>query len=334
MLILAGDIGGTRSRLRALDDSSSNPFVIEAVYDSAAFSSLRDIILDFSHQHHISHYDYACLGLPGPVQQRRVNLTNLPWVVDADQLQSDCSIQTLQLINDFQAAAYGIETLCDEQRCCLQTGQERPHAHRLVVGAGTGLGVSPIVFETGRYVPQASEGGHMDFAPINAEQQTLLKWLWPIWPHVSYERILSGAGLETLYAFYAGLSHHNHQAWLNAETIQKRAEQNDLIAQKTIETFVEIYGAYIGNLILLWPSYGGVYIAGGIASKIRSWMQQNGFLDALHHKGRMASLVQKTPIYLVMDESLGLQGATNYARFALNASAASIAQFNKAVSNN
>lgn len=313
MLILAGDIGGTRSRLQAFDDSNPS-YWFEAVYDSASFASLTDIILDFSQKHQIHKYEYACLGLPGPVQQRRVNLTNLPWQVDADQLQSDCSIQTVQFINDFQAAAYGIDTLSDDQLVSLQTGQFNPRAHRLVVGAGTGLGVSPVVFEDGLYHPQASEAGHMDFAPMNADQVELLKWLWPIWPHVSYERILSGAGLETLYAFYAGLSHHNYQTWSKAEAIQKLAEQSDLIAQKTIETFVEIYGAYIGNLILLWPSYGGVYIAGGIASKIEIWMKQNGFLDAMHHKGRMRDFVQKIPVYLVMDESLGLQGASNYAR--------------------
>lgn len=317
MLILAGDIGGTRSRLQAFDDSNPS-YRFEAVYDSASFASLTDIILDFSQKHHLPQYDYACLGLPGPIQQRRVNLTNLPWLVDADQLEADCAIQTVQFINDFQAAAYGIQSLAKDQLISLQTGQFDSRSHRLVVGAGTGLGVSPVIHSAGAYIPQASEAGHMDFAPMDVEQAELLKWLWPIWPHVSYERILSGAGLETLYAFYAGLSHHNHQAWLKAQAIQVLAEQGDSVAQKTLDTFVEVYGAYIGNLILLWPSYGGVYIAGGIASKIEHWMKQDGFLAAMHHKGRMRDLVQKTPVYLVMDESLGLQGAFNYARMALD----------------
>lgn len=319
MLILAGDIGGTRSRLRALDASNSTKVVAEAIYDSASFLSLTDIILDFSQKNHIHQYNYACLGLPGPIHQRRVNLTNLPWLVDADQLEANCAIQTVQFINDFQAAAYGVDTLSNDQLITLQTGQFNPQSHRLVVGAGTGLGVSPVVSEGAAFKPQASEAGHMDFAPMNTSQVELLKWLWPIWPHVSYERILSGAGLETLYAFYAGLSHHNHQAWLKAGAIQQLAEQGDLMAQKTIETFVEVYGAYIGNLILLWPSYGGVYIAGGIASKIEPWMRQSGFLDAMHQKGRMREFVQKTPVYLVMDESLGLQGASNYACRAVDA---------------
>lgn len=317
MLILAGDIGGTRSRLRAFDDS--NPACLfEAVYDSASFASLTDIILDFSQKHQIQYYASACFGLPGPISQRRVNLTNLPWLVDADQLESHCAIKTVHFINDFQAAAYGIDTLSNDQLITLQPGQPDPHGHRLVVGAGTGLGVSPIVNQAGTFYPQASEAGHMDFAPMDVNQAALLKWLWPIWPHVSYERILSGAGLETLYAFYAGLSHHDHQAWLQAESIQKLAEQDDLIAQRAIETFVEVFGAYIGNVILLWSSYAGVYIAGGIASKIEVWMKQNGFLDAMHHKGRMRDLVQKTPVYLVTDESLGLEGASNYARMVLH----------------
>ncbi|MBE0493791.1 MAG: glucokinase [Thiomicrospira sp.] len=318
MLILAGDIGGTRSRLRALDYSNQMTPVVEAVYASASYASLSDIILDFSQKNQIHQYAYACLGLPGPINQRRVNLTNLPWLVDADQLEANCAIKTVQFINDFQAAAYGIDTLSNDQLITLQMGQFNAKAHRLVVGAGTGLGVSPVVFEATGFKPQASEAGHMDFAPMDANQAELLKWLWPVWSHVSYERILSGAGLETLYAFYAGLSQHNHQAWLKAEVIQQLAEQGDLIAHKTIQTFVEVYGAYIGNLILLWPSYGGVYIAGGIAGKIEVWMKQNGFLDALRHKGRMRDLVQKTPVYLVVDESLGLHGASNYARLAVN----------------
>jgi len=314
MLLLAGDIGGTKSWLRAVDSEAPEKILAEAKYPSQTFDSLESIIQQFSQTFQFSHFESACFGLPGPVSGRQADLTNLPWHIDADHLQQQCSIDQVELINDFQAAAFGIDGLNPSQYVVLHPGEYDGRGNRLVVGAGTGLGIAPIVRCMDGFWPQPCEGGHMDFAPVNQTQQALLSWFWQVWPHVSYERILSGAGLEALYAFFAGLDPHDHQAWFSAEQVYSFAEQGQQHAVSALDAFVEIYGSYIGNVALLWPSRAGVYIAGGIAGKIKAWMEKSSFLYNLHNKGRMQKLVMSMPIYLVTDPALGLTGAMFRAR--------------------
>jgi glucokinase len=307
--VLAGDIGGTKSLLQAVDLDRPHQVVAQAKFPSQSFESLDAIIQSFCSQYHFTRFEAACFGLPGPVSGRQAALTNLPWLVDSDQLLDSGQIKNIELINDFQAAAFGIDALNPQDYVELHAGDFDGRGNRLVVGAGTGLGVAPVVRCVDGFWPQPCEGGHMDFAPQKPEHQDLLVWLWQLWPHVSFERVLSGSGLEALYAFYADLPANDNQAWLTAPRIHELAEVGDSVAVKALNSFVEIYGGYIGNLSLLWPARAGIYIAGGIAAKIESWMQQPTFLKALHAKGRMSGLVKAMPVYLVKDESLGLKGA-------------------------
>ena len=309
MLVLAGDIGGTKALLQAIDLDNPQQIVAQAKFPSQSFDSLDAIIHSFCSQYHFTRFEAACFGLPGPVSGRSAHLTNLPWIVDADQLQRSSNIARLELINDFQAAAFGVDALDTLDLITLHPGDYDGRGNRLVVGAGTGLGVAPVVHCDNGFWPQSCEGGHMDFAPQTPDHQDLLVWLWQIWPHVSFERVLSGAGLEALYAFYADLNPNDNQAWLSAPQIHQLAEKNNSVAVKALEGFVELYGGYIGNLALLWPARAGIYIAGGIAAKIEPWMRKPAFLNALHAKGRMRHLVQAMPVYLVKDETLGLKGA-------------------------
>jgi glucokinase len=314
MLILAGDIGGTKCWLRALDSTQPDQILADQVYVSRDFESLEDIIQHFSNTHQFSNYLTACFGLPGPVSGRSAQLTNLPWQVDAEQLQSVCHIERVELINDFQAAAFGIDALQQDQIITLHEGEFDGRGNRLVVGAGTGLGVAPVVRCMDGFWPQPCEGGHMDFAPTDEQQQVILKWLWQAWHHVSYERLLSGNGLQALHAFFAELSATDHQAWLAPAQIHQLAESGDSAAVQALTTFVQIYGGYIGNVALLWPARAGIYIAGGIASKIENWMRKDEFIQRLHDKGRMQNLAKSMPVYLVKDQSLGLKGAMLRAR--------------------
>lgn len=309
MMILAGDIGGTKSWLAVGDPQQPETMIAERIYASQDFVSLEAVIQQFCLDVGLHRFAGACFGLPGPVANNQAQLTNLPWQVDAHHIAQHCSIATVSLINDFQAAAYGIDAMQADQLVCLQTGEFDPQANRLVVGAGTGLGVAPVVNTAQGFVPQACEGGHMDFAPSNELQQRLLQWLWQNWTHVSYERLLSGAGLQALYAFFSGLPLNEQLRWPPAEQVQQWAEGGQRHAVDALETFVRIYGAYIGNLALLWPAYAGVFVAGGIAAKIEPWLQQADFLASMHDKGRMRELMVRTPIYLVKDPALGLKGA-------------------------
>ena len=149
----------------------------------------------------------------------------------------------------------------------------------------------------------------MDFAPTDDVQQDLLRWLWQQWSHVSYERILSGPGLEVLYGFFAGAQHPQQAATTQASQIVELAAAGDTVATRTLNTFVGLYGSYLGNLALLWPARAGIYIAGGVAAKIVPWMQQPAFLQAMHAKGRMQDVVRSMPVYLVTETGLGLRGA-------------------------
>jgi len=212
-----------------------------------------------------------------------------------------------------------------------------------VIGAGTGLGVSPVFYDGVSYLPQSSEGGHFDFAPISETQQLLLNWLWQKWEHVSYERVLSGPGLEELYRFFletnvpnsysqtssqnlnknkiftkqnkllglefAEVDFEQSSNSLNAQQISLAAEQGDTIAVQALTEFVTIYGAFIGAVALVWNAPNGIYLAGGIAVKIIDWMKLPFFEKAFLEKGRMTKVVANMPIYLVSDEALGLRGA-------------------------
>lgn len=315
--LLAVDVGATKVLLSVFD-ADTDDCIAEKRYLSAEFTSLSELVLSFKKEFSIDTLDVACVGVPGPVSARQVKLTNLPWRVNADELAKACDIGYTEIINDFAAAALGINELSKDDLLCLQSGKFDANGNRLIVGAGSGLGVSPIKNCDDEFWPQASEGGHMDFAPINEAQLKLFNWLHKKWTHVSYERILSGQGIEFLYAFFNaenhGHSHHNLTPNVSAEQVHQFAIDGEPIAVKTLNMFVEVYGAYIGNISLLWQAKAGVYIAGGIGPKIQDWMLQPRFVEALNAKGRMADWVRVVPVYLVVNDQVGLLGMKHLAK--------------------
>ena len=350
MYYLAGDIGGTKAILQLIhqtDDTSEFEVIAQKRFECQAFRSLPQIIQHFLQESGLrdQSVQVATFGLPGPVNGRVVELTNLPWIVDADQLEQDCSIGRVYFINDFYAAALGVDVVDEGSLTSLYqpASQSSPLANRLVIGAGTGLGVAPVYFDGARYLPLSSEGGHFDFAPISETQQLILNWLWQRWDHVSYERLLSGGGLEALYRFFqlhdvpCSFSYSSSQN-LNknsvfkqqnmslgsvvaaadvetssgsglAPTIHAMAIAGDDVAQKALQEFVTIYGAFVGAVALIWNAPGGIYLAGGIAAKVIDFMQQPFFNMAYLEKGRMSKLVADMPVFIVTDETVGLKGA-------------------------
>ena len=354
MLYLAGDVGGTKVLLQLVKEQADQSFQLigERRYLCKDFDSLEAILQRFFDDFNVSsEIEQACLGLPGPVNGRSAQLTNLPWYVDAEKIEQACSIKQVSLINDFYAAANGVDVLQPDDLITLHqsktsTASFRPDGNRLVIGAGTGLGVAPVFYDGARYIPQSSEGGHFEFAPISMTQQWLLQWLWAEWEHVSYERVLSGPGLETLYTFFkmtdcattyetkdsqnlkkSSLSTEENSRLgviiaqtestaltrsYSAEQIYQAAQRGESSAVKALTEFVTIYGAYIGAAALIWNAPGGIYLAGGIASKMIDWMSKPYFLKAYLEKGRMAPLVEAMPVYLVTNESLGLKGAMHF----------------------
>lgn len=315
MKLLAGDIGGTTSRFQWFNSDGPDHLSNLYTYPSFRFPSFSELLATLLVDSGVARADVACLGLPGPVSDVEVALTNLPWRINAHELEQQRAFGRVTLVNDFYAAALGIDCLTPDEVICLHPGNYDPQGNRLVVGAGTGLGVAPVCQQEGQFLPQSSEGGHLAFAPLSELQNELLAWMQQSISHVTYEHLLSGGGLQRLYHFYCQ-RHVNHKQvdTLTAAEIHRQAEMGDQVAASALSTFVTIYGQFIADATLLWPARAGIYIAGGIAAKIVNWMQSDDFLSSFLATKPMHDLVRKMPVYLVKDEFLGLKGALLMAR--------------------
>lgn len=332
MKILAGDIGGTKTLLQVANVQGKQVEVLlEHRFDSHAYARFDDILHEFldmarEHQHQV---EAGCIGIAGPVQAGVARVTNLPWSMDAVQLQQQSGIKQIRFINDFQAVGYGVEALQDEDVFTLQAGEPLEHGLRCVIGAGTGLGEGLLIWQDDHYKAYASEGGHVGFAPVNDLQIDLLRFLQNRFDVVSYERLVSGPGLVNIFEF---VCHHNKipvsgslqqslQEQDKAAAIADAALSNtDDLAQYALDMFIAIYGAQAGNLALTTMARGGVYIAGGIAPKILPALQKGGFLAAFTHKGKMQHLMPAFPVKVIVNAHVGILGAALVAhRHALNA---------------
>jgi glucokinase len=317
-MILAGDIGGTHTRLAIFEgDPERLTTVLNAVYPSRAHAGLEEIASDFVSKHKVA-ISAACFGVAGPVLNGRCETSNLPWIVDARNLGAALGIAAVTLVNDLEANAHGIALLADSDFVTLNAGEPAPTGNRALISAGTGLGEAGLLFTASGYLPVASEGGHADFAPRNETEIELLRFLMARFDHVSYERVLSGPGLLNIYTFLRETGRAAEPAWF-AEQLRAgdpaAAIANAAIAEQlpicveALEMFASIYGAEAGNVGLQMMATGGVYVGGGIAPKIAPKLDCPAFLQAFTAKGRMARLLESIPVRIVMNENTALLGA-------------------------
>jgi glucokinase len=311
---IAGDIGGTKSWLAwvavAADGSQSLRF--EQVYASAGFASAETLLRRFiADAQTPARPDGLMLAVPGPLHAQRVALTNLEWTIDAVELQSALDIAEVHLINDFQAAAAGVATLTAADLVALNPQPPHPGGVRAITGAGTGLGLAfMLAGADGRYQSVATEGGHIDFAPADARQLRLLEGLRAEYGHVSWERVASGSAMNDLYRFCcAEHARPLPDATIDGAALVAFAESGDAVAEAALDLFVDLLGAWVGNVALLYQPHGGLYIAGGVAIHLQSRMRSPRFMAAAAAKGRMRSVVERTPIFLITCNRLGVQGA-------------------------
>ena len=317
--VLAGDIGGTKTILSLYDRGSGRPEPLaKQKFPSADFPNLTELVRQFLEQHG-ARVERACFGIAGPVQDDRVEATNLPWVIEARAMERELSIERVVLLNDFHAVAYGIERLAPSELLSLNPGARAPRGPKAILGAGTGLGEAFLFWTGGRYEVVASEGGHADFAPRSAIEIELLQDLIARFGRVSYERVLSGPGLANLYDFLRRREPERESAELRAAL--ERSDDpapiisefglagRDPLAEQTLDLFAAVYGAEAGNLALKVVATGGVYVAGGIAPRIQAKLKQGAFQDAYRSKGRLSDLVRAIPVDLVLNPEVGLLGA-------------------------
>jgi len=324
-VIVVGDIGGTHTRLSLL--SPTGRTLLHRVLESRRFPSLEAAMRSFLREASTptSKVDAAALGIAGPVVAGRVATTNLPWVVDAKALSRKLSIKRVALLNDLVALALGALAVSPRKRHVLGDAgaPKRKGSNIAVLAAGTGLGEAMLLWDGGRFVPSATEGGHADFAPGDELEIGLLQFLRTRFGHVSWERVLSGDGLSNLYDFFRRARGMDESAE-NAQAIQAAPDRNKAIASlgmqgrseaaaRAVELFARIYGAEAGNLALKTLAIGGVYVCGSIAAHMLPVLDRGGFRRAFADKGRFTPLMEKIPVAVVLDDHVGLAGAARVA---------------------
>jgi glucokinase len=321
-MILAGDVGGTKVHLGLYDFTEGKlKCSRDKQYPAKDYSGLEEIVKEFLGADTVS---AACFGVPGPVRNGRLRLTNLPWTLDSRELAAGLGIDHVFLINDLEANGYGIAELSADQIVTLSEGDSGQTGNRALIAAGTGLGEALLIWNGHIHVPNPSEGGHSDYAPRNEDEIDLLRFLKQKYNgRISFERVISGMGLTNIYEFLREVRGMEEPAWL-AERIAAVPDPNAVITElalaakseiceKTLDMFVSAYGAEAGNLALKVLSVGGLYIGGGIAPRILEKLKDGTFIKAFTDKGRLSQLLINMPVRVILESKAALLGAAAYA---------------------
>ncbi len=327
-MILAGDVGGTKTDL-ALYAAEKKELtkIAQERFSSPDHTSLKEVIGIFLSRHPRASIQKAAFGIAGPVLEGRCRTTNLPWEIDEKALRSMLGTDRVKLLNDMEATAYGMLHLPETSYVSLNPAGSPKEGNRAVIAAGTGLGEALLYYDGTHFHPIATEGGHCDFAPLSERQTKLLEWLRNEYgDHISYERILSGSGIDALYRFLVSIGFGPQPSFMEAlpKNTDKSAqisrgalEYDDPLCKETLRLFCEIYGAEAGNLALKSLSVGGIYIGGGIAPKILPVLQEGKFAERFFAKGRFENLLKKMPLLVCLDSHAALLGAVHYAAWRL-----------------
>jgi glucokinase len=348
-MILAGDIGGTKTHLALFDWTTERVEHLRLeTFHSADYASLEEMLAEFlvppkpptliedletekdegqepptePKSEEATKIEAACFGVAGPVIQNHSRTTNLPWVVDGAELAKRFEIPHVRLLNDLEAMAHGILLLRPDELVTLNAGTPPAQKQAIaLIAAGTGLGEAILFWDGTRYKAMPSEGGHTDFAPNSDNEIELLRHIRSQYLHVSYERLLSGPGLHAIYE-YVRDAKKNEPTWLAekikvgdpaAEIAEAGLKGQAEIAKQTLDLFASIYGAEAGNLVLKAMAINGVYLGGGIAPKLLSKLKDGTFMKAFTNKGRYKRLMSLVPVHVVMNQYTGLIGAASTA---------------------
>jgi glucokinase len=324
-VILAGDIGGTKCNLALYDIHGVSPKKIFAQrYESHDFPTFDQMIAKFLSKSQSESkmigdqaIEAAGFGVAGPVIERQVKATNLPWIVDAAALSTQLKTRHIVLLNDLESTGYSLSHLAASEISILNRGVASPNLTQALVAAGTGLGETILFWDGGKYVVSSSEGGHTDFAPRNETEIGLLRYMKKTNEFVSVELILSGRGFRTIHNFLNPTAQHpsfeDPHADAAPEITRLAMAGQCPVCVQTLDLWVSMYGAEAGNLALKVLARGGVWVAGGIAVKIQKKMEDGTFFRAFCAKEKFAELLAQIPIYLVLNEEAPLIGALSQA---------------------
>lgn len=321
-MLLAGDIGGTKVNLGLFKEDKQLSCIEKKTFNSREFSDFSSLLQQFLAGFSDVSISRAGFGVAGPVQYGICRATNLPWILSTEELQRQCKIPHVFLLNDLEASAWGLQLLSAGKYVMLNEGKKMA-GNQVLISAGTGLGEAGLFWNGKTHYPIATEGGHTDFAPCNEEQVELFSYLYKQYKHVSYERVLSGFGLYQIYRFLVDTGKEKKDP--DIEMISTRLQPQKLVIKRAldnsstacvraVELFVSIYGAEAGNLTLKYLARGGVYLGGGLAPRLLPFFKGREFMSAFTAKGRFSSLMQDISIHLVLEDQTALFGAAHYAK--------------------
>jgi len=331
-MLLVGDVGGTKTTLAIFSEEEGGgqrrrpeEAVVLETFNSKAYDGLDAIARAFLDKVDVA-VERASFGVAGPVIEGRVEVTNLPWVVDEGELEEALGLSQVRVLNDLASMANGVPLLEPDELHTLKPGEPDRAGAIAVVAPGTGLGEAFLTWDRddGRYRPHASEGGHTDFGPMTPRQIQLLRYLWARHEHVSYELVCSGMAIPSLYTYYRDGGYAEEPDWL-AEDLAQADDPTPVIVNAaldddrpcelcslTLDTFVSILGAEAGNLALKVMATGGVYLGGGIPPRIIPALEEGSFLEAFHSKGRHTDLMERMPVHVILNPDVALLGVACY----------------------
>ena len=322
MLLLAGDIGGTKTALGVFThEAGPRAPLAQQVFASADYAGLSAIVREFLAAHPLP-VTSACFDVAGPVVGGRAKVTNLPWVVDVGELARELALDPVYLLNDLEALAYAVPALEPDDVQTLNAGDPEPRGPIAVIAPGTGLGQAFLTWGTAGYRAHASEGGHVDFAPLDETQIGLLRYLMGRWDHVSYERLCSGIGIPNIYdgLLASGRFTESPEVALRLAAADDRtpvivqaalAEPPCGLCAETFRTFVRVLGAQAGNLALTVMSTGGVYLGGGIPLRTLQAIRAEDLMAPFLSKGRLSHVMARMPVHVIA-RPVPLMGAAWY----------------------
>ena len=324
MWYLVGDIGGTRTRLRAVEwIANQQTRQVQSEYDSRAADSLLPIVQRFIADHAIPQITATCFAVAGPVNGGVARITNLPWLIRAEEMAQALKLDSVTLINDFSGVAYGIAELADGDVQTLQSATAQAKGTILVLGAGTGLGMAIIDRRGDIEQVLETEAGHVGFSPNNEEEVALMTYWRERLGRVSNETFLSGPGIARIFDFYVSQATQPASTpLLEAMKVQDPAQVINTYAQKykeplalkSMQRFVSIYASVAGDMALATKASGGVYLAGGIAPSALPFLQTDQFLQVFNHKPPMQALLATIPVQVITNTAVGLLGALAVAK--------------------
>jgi glucokinase len=322
-MILAGDIGGTNARIGFFSvEKRQLKCICEHVYPTREHLNLESAVTEFIGEYRVKPV-VACFGIAGPVSgERRAEMPNLHWVIEADNLAREMRTNSVTLVNDLEAHAYCLDALEPSDLANLNEGHARASGNQGMIAAGTGLGEVGLYWDGSIHRPFPCEGGHVGFGPTDDLQDEMIRYLRQQFGHVSWERVVSGPGLFNIYRFLRDTGRGEEPAWLKDQLEHEDPsrhitrlglEGKTELCVRALEIFISLYGTEAGNLALKLMASGGIFVGGGIASKILRKLQEGGFMAGFLHKGRFEHLLRDVPVRVILNDKSALLGAARVA---------------------